>query len=252
MAFGVKGGVGLVRVRYRQADGQFVDTTLDRLVVGEVADGLPVREFRWYKGRRHYSGWYWSSSTTTRRLVAYESRLEAARIMLADFDPGVVSITAQPFQLIGLDGSVMRRHVPDALLTDADSGVTVVDVKAPSKMADPGVQAVFGWTRQVVASRGWAFEAWSGASRGVLENIRFLAGYRRRSLVDEALLPVVEEAAQQQSTIGAIERALSDRHGVPLVRAAMLHLLWIGVLRTDLDRPLSVETPVRVGREAPR
>lgn len=81
-------------MKYRAGDGSVVETTLDRLVVDEVVDGLPVREFRWYKGRRHYSGWYYSS--TMRRLVVYESRLELARIMLADFDSQVVGIAAQP------------------------------------------------------------------------------------------------------------------------------------------------------------
>lgn len=81
---------------YRGDNGEFADTTLGRL-----AAGLPVREFRSYKGREHYSGWYWSS--TLARLVVYESRLELARIMLADFDPLVTGIAAQPFLLTGTD-----------------------------------------------------------------------------------------------------------------------------------------------------
>ncbi|HEY5988526.1 MAG TPA: hypothetical protein VIV12_19420 [Streptosporangiaceae bacterium] len=43
-------------MRYRRADGGFAEATLDRLVPEDVADGLPVREFRSYKGRLHYSG----------------------------------------------------------------------------------------------------------------------------------------------------------------------------------------------------
>jgi len=93
---------GRVRLRYRCADGEFADTTLERVVVDDVVAGLPVREFRWYRGRRHYSGWYWSS--TMGRLVAYESRLELARVMLADQDRDVVGIAAQPFWLTGADG----------------------------------------------------------------------------------------------------------------------------------------------------
>jgi hypothetical protein len=31
------------------------------------------------------------------QLVAYESRLELARLILADFDPRVLAIAAQPF-----------------------------------------------------------------------------------------------------------------------------------------------------------
>src|SRR5579859_1658087 len=98
-----------VRVTYRAGDGGVVETTLDRVAVGDVAGGLPVREFRWYKGRRHYSGWYWSA--TTGRLVAYESRLELARIMLADFDPLVTAIAAQPFLLAG----PRKGHLPALL-----------------------------------------------------------------------------------------------------------------------------------------
>jgi hypothetical protein len=63
--------------------------------VDEVAGSLPVREFRWYRGRKHYSGWYHAS--TTGRMVAYESRLELARILIADFASDVTEIAAQPF-----------------------------------------------------------------------------------------------------------------------------------------------------------
>ena len=47
-----------VSVTYRSQDGVVAETTLDRLSADDVMAGLPVREFRWYKGRRHYSGWY--------------------------------------------------------------------------------------------------------------------------------------------------------------------------------------------------
>jgi hypothetical protein len=126
---------GDIRVTYRAGSGTVADTTLDRLRTDEVIAALPVREFRWYKGRRHYSGWYWCA--TGQRLVVYESRLELARIMLADFDPCVTGIAAQPFLLTGADASRIRRHVPDLLLVAAGGGVMVVDVKAPSRMADP-------------------------------------------------------------------------------------------------------------------
>ncbi|HUY48709.1 MAG TPA: TnsA-like heteromeric transposase endonuclease subunit [Streptosporangiaceae bacterium] len=162
----------------------------------DVVAGLPVREFRSYQGRLHYSGWYWSSSMS--RLLAYESRLELARVMLADFDPSVAGIAAQPFLLAGTDGTRDRRHVPDLLLVGVDGGVTVVDVKAPSRMADPGVRSQFAWTLQVCTGRGWAFEAWSGADSRLLANVRFLAGYRRPAVIDTGLIaPVLDAAAGQ-------------------------------------------------------
>jgi hypothetical protein len=177
--------------------------------------------------------------------VAYESRLELARIMLADFDPAVTGLAAQPFQLTGPDGGRDRRHVPDLLLVAGDGAVTVVDVKAASRLRDPQVRAQFSWTRAVAAARGWGFEAWSGADRRLLDNVRFLAGYRRSLVIDAGLLPVVLHAAREQATIGSVEQALAGEHPVALVRPAVLHLLWTGRLRADLRRPLSAATPVR-------
>jgi hypothetical protein len=54
--------VGEVRVCHRRADGDFAETMLDRVVPAEVVDRLPVRQCRSYKGRLHYSGWYWSAA----------------------------------------------------------------------------------------------------------------------------------------------------------------------------------------------
>jgi hypothetical protein len=57
----------------------------------------PWRTFRSYKGQRHYSARFWSA--TENRLVLYESRLELARLLFADFDTSVRGIVAQPFLL---------------------------------------------------------------------------------------------------------------------------------------------------------
>lgn len=49
------------------------------------AEAVPWRTFRWHRDQKHYSGFYWSA--TMRDHVIYESRLELARLLLADFDP---------------------------------------------------------------------------------------------------------------------------------------------------------------------
>jgi len=234
-------------VQYRPADGEQVDTTLDLVAAGELAQSLPVREFRWYKGQRHYSGWYWSA--TMQGLVAYESRLELARIMLADFDPGVTAIAGQPFRLIGSDGDRIRRHVPDILLVTSDGGVTVVDVKSPHKRDDPGVRAVMEWTGRTAGLRGWGFEDWYGTDPVLLANVRFLAGYRRAAVIDESVVLAVREAAGEAVTIADLERSV--RAETVLVRPAVLRLLWTGELAADLTRPLgglSVVAPRTAGK----
>jgi hypothetical protein len=223
----------------------FVDTSLDRVMLDELAGGRPVREFRWYRGQKHYSGWYWSS--TMRRLVAYESRLEMARVMLADFDCRVTAIASQPFRLIGADGQRIRRHVPDILLVDVDGGVTVVDVKDPRKREDPDVRFLMRWTERTVALRGWGFEEWYGTHPDLLANIRFLVGYRREWVIEQNLIDDVRRVAAVGSPIVDVERALRQVPSV-LVRPVVLHLLWIGELVTDMSKPLSglsvVKSPV--------
>ncbi|MEV1088137.1 TnsA-like heteromeric transposase endonuclease subunit [Streptomyces microflavus] len=232
-----------VQATYRRSNGRLVEAELDRVPVDKVADGLPVREFRWYRGRKHYSGWYHAS--TTGRMVTYESRLELARILIADFASEVTEIAAQPFQLVGPDGGRIRRHVPDLFLVHADGLVTVVDVKAPSRMKDPKVIAQFDWTRQVCSRRGWVYETWSGAEPAVVENVRFLAGYRRRDLVETSLIARVLEAAAGQPTIGGIEAALTGQP-CEIVRPVVLHLIWSGHLVADLRAPLNRASRIRV------
>jgi hypothetical protein len=224
-------------VRYRDRTGEFSESPLDRVSAEVLLTSMPVREFRWFKGRRFYSGWYWSA--TMRRLVAYESRLELARILLADFDPTVVAIAAQPFQLLGLDAGRSRSHVPDLLLQNRSGLVTVVDVKPEHRLARPEVQAVFRWTEVLVTACGWAFEVWSGSDAAVLENVRFLAGYRRPETVDGALLPLIMEAAVQGGTIEELELAVRSHVPVWVARPAILHLLWRGDLQADLTVPLA-------------
>lgn len=103
--------------------------------IDELAAAAPWRTFRWYSGQRHYSGTYWSA--TMRDHVIYESRLELARLLFADFDPSVRRVVAQPFLLKAeVDGAV-RKHIPDYLLV-TDEGPVVVDVKPLHRLSKPG------------------------------------------------------------------------------------------------------------------
>ncbi|MCC3318317.1 TnsA-like heteromeric transposase endonuclease subunit [Nocardia africana] len=229
-------------VRFRGDDGEFVDTTLRRLPIDEVLSGRPVREFRWWKGKRHYSGWYWSS--TTGGHVVYESRLELARILLADQDRDVVAIAAQPFLLEGVDGDRVRKHVPDLLLARADGGLTVVDVKSPDRVSDSKVAAQFAWTRSVCEEHGLGFEVWSGCDPVLLGNVRFLAGYRRPVTIALELADAVMAAVSEPLELGVLERSLA-RSAPPLViRPVILHLLWRSWLSADLSQTLSSSTVV--------
>lgn len=196
---------------------------------------VPWRAFRWHQGQRHYSGFYWSS--TMHDHVIYESRLELSRLLYADFDPAVRAIFAQPFLLSAQVEGRSRRHVPDFLLL-TDAVPVVVDVKPARLLGEEKVAFTLGWTRHAVAARGWGYEVFTEPAVARLENIRFLAGYRRADLIDPVVVREVRAAGLAGGTLGQGFAAVPG-HPAALVRAAVLHLLWRGELTVDLDRPLS-------------
>lgn len=206
--------------------------------VVDLVEGRPWRVFRWRRGQAHYSGWYWSA--TMGRHVVYESRLELARLLLADFDPRVASIAAQPFHVTGRCDGRIRQHVPDFLLVDRDGLVTVVNVKPAELLSDPAVAAALEWAGTVFSERGWRHEIWSCVPAEVLANVRFLAAYRYRDRVAADALARVEETVGEAMSLGELEATWP--HQWDETRAAALHLVWRGTLRADLETPLSGAT----------
>ena len=187
------------------------------------------------RGQSHYPGFYWSATTGAH--VVYESRLELARLLVADFDPAVTAIAAQPFLLRALAGGRVRRHVPDFLLVRADETAQLVNVKPAGRLPIPEVAEALAWPGELAGSHGWDYEVWSGADPVVLANVRFLAGYRR-----PGLLPAGWPTGPGRGPAGRPRsRALAGRTGragLPgSARAAVLRLLWEREPDHDLTRP---------------
>jgi hypothetical protein len=203
----------------------------------------PWRTFRWWYGQMHYSGTYWSA--TMQDHVIYESRLELARLIYADFDPDVTRIVAQPF-LMSIDmDDARRRHVPDYLL-ETSSGVTVVDVKPLERTKNPKVAHVLEWARSMTEELGWNYEVWTEPPEVEYANLKFLAGYRDQRRVHRELLALLREAQLSGISISEAITHCTDWPS-PLVRAGIFHLIWCGWLRTDLGEPLQSRAILQEG-----
>lgn len=231
----------------RLHDGETVpDRPLRQVTAARVIAAAPWRMTRSARGQAHYPGWYWSA--TTGGHVIYESRLELARLLLADFDPGVVAIAAQPFPRLAPGGGRFRRHVPDFLLVHADQTVRVVNVKPASRLADPAVAEALAWPGEVFEARGWVHEIWTGADPVLLANVRFLAGYRRPGMPPEAVTGAVLGLVRPGECLGGLLDRLERGWPRPLAKAALLRLLWQRRVSTDLTRPLDAGSVVEVIR----
>lgn len=230
-------------VQVRQRDGSVGVEEVSSLTLGLLDAAIPWRRFRSYRGQRHYSGSYWS--TTMESLVGYESRLELANLLCEDFDPSTTWILSQPFLLAGADGSRKRRHVPDYLVERIGGRACVIDVKPAALLADPKIAAALTWSARMVESIGWEYVVRSEPEPVRLGNIKFLAGYRRAFQFIPVEVEAVRLAVREPMTIGQACRIGAGQIAEPeYARGIVLHLLWAGKLTTDLSVPLSSTTIV--------
>jgi len=221
----------------RYDDGLVQEFLLDRLRVADFCGSVPWRQVRSRHGQAHYSGSY--ASAKMGGFVIYESRLELARLLLADFDPKVEKIYAQPFRLVARVGGRVRRHVPDFLLVTVAGTARLVNVKPAGRLRDQQVAEALAWPGVLAERHGWEYEVWSGADVVVLENIRFLAGYRRPGVVPAAEIERALECVRHGEQLADAELRLAGDRLRHEARPALLALLWAGRLTTDLTRPLS-------------
>jgi hypothetical protein len=231
-------------VSLRMSDGGEASFPVRQLQGRQVIAAVPWRKTRSARGQAHYPGYFWSA--TTGGHVIYESRLELARLLLADFDRDVAAIAAQPFLLQACVAGTARRHVPDFLLAHADGSVRVVNVKPAGKLAEPPIAEALAWPRQLIEGHGWQYEIWSGADPVLLANLRFLAGYRRPGLLPGGLLDDVLAAVRPGDTIGGVISRVSGGRCPGEVKAAVLRLLWQQRLRTDLSSRLDAGSTLEV------
>ncbi len=223
-------------VSLRMADDSEVHRPLREVRAHHVVAAVPWRAARSARGQAHYPGYYWSATMSAH--VIYESRLELARLLVADFAPAVVAIAAQPFLLRAKASGRVRRHVPDLFVMRADRSAQLVNVKPAAQLADQEVAEALDRPGRLARDHGWDYEIWSGADPVYLANVRFLAGYRRPWLLPAGLVDAVLAAFRAGDTFAAL--AGRDGLGCPagIGRAAVLRLLWEQRLITDLHRRL--------------
>jgi hypothetical protein len=243
---GVPGGSAVVvagaQARIRSHAGVAV-VPVDQLRLEHFTDSTPWRRPRSRRGQPHLPGCYWAA--TVAEHVVYESRLELERLLLADFDSAVSWIFAQPCLLTGVVAGAERRHVPDFLLASAEGAVTVVNVKPAVRLLVPKVAQALAWPGAVFEAHGWGYEVWSGAPRALVENVRFLAAYRRPGLLDETQLENALAEVVDGEPLGAAVQRLAGGGPAWQMRPVLLALLWRHRLVTDLSRPLSAASVLR-------
>lgn len=219
----------------RLQSDEVVRVAASRAKPAMLDEALPWRTFRMYYGQPHYSGTYWCA--TENSSVIHESRLELSRLILADFDTKVSHIVAQPFLLRAKVDGARRRHIPDYFLKTCD-GPVVVAVKPRDQLDKPKNIDTFAWVRRAIESMGWRFEIASEPEPVLMENVRFLAGYRRSRYINTDALKELRSVNLNNVSFGDVLRQVTHTPA-PLARSALLHMLWSHEVSTDLNAVLT-------------
>lgn len=204
----------------------------------EAVNGAPPwRSSRWFFGHEYHSGAYYSATTSTQ--VIYETRLQLRRLILADFDPSVTFVVAQPFQLHAMVDGAHRRYVPDYFLTTTN-GPVVLDVAPSDRRSTPRSRDTYSWVRKALSTRQWTLDVVSEPPPTFFHNVHMLAGYRRCPVTLRTALQQLRSLNLIGMTVGeALARVTGERS---TAYAALMHLLWTHDVSVDLNARIRDDT----------
>lgn len=194
------------------------------------------------------------------RMVASESSLECDLLLLLDFDQTVERYEEQPVRIEYRDGRGRRRtYTPDVLVhfrqdivQEQPTTPLLYEVKYRADLFEnwPQFKPKFRAGRAYARERGWRFKLITEREirTPYLESARFLRQYRRLQPDDaerRLLLDRLRELGESDP-----ESLLLAIYPEPVKRAELLPTLWhlvaVDEIHADLDRPLTMRSPIRV------
>lgn len=204
---------------------------------GLVKLAQPWRTYRWFFGHKYHSGGYWTATTSAH--VTYETRLQLRRLILADFDPSVTHIVAQPFQIHATVDGAPRRYVPDYYL-ETTRGPIVLHIASTERRATPRSLDTYAWMREALEKWEWTFDIVGEPPPRCFHNVHMLAGYRRCPVTLHPALTQLQSLDLAGMTIGEAIASIADERDI--ARAALMHLIWTHHVSIDLNARIRDDT----------
>lgn len=211
-------------------------------------DCLPVRPIPEHVGQLNTPGKYWS--TSTQRLVDYESFLESKWITLLDFDPTFCAMSCQPMRFDGVDIEGVWDHTPDIFALRTSGSPLLLDIKHPKVANLDEVKLIrqYQRTRSIAAKMGWEYRFVGEPAQQLWVNVRWLAGFRRPPNAGLDYVPKLLAATRLPIEICELCRHICDE---VLARPVLFHLMWKQDITFDIHQPLRDWTPVWLRNDQP-
>ena len=186
--------------------------------------------------------------------IAFESTLERDFALLQLFDLTVGSVEEQPVRIEYTTSDGRSAHYTPDFLVVYKGGARdprLVEVKYQAELKEKAelYAARFEAARRYASDRAWSFEVATETTIRTprLENARFLLPYRRQSPDLGPCHRLLERLATVDAiAVGDLLRAVfttmaDQQTGLP----CLWHLVATGRIAADLDRPLTMTSPLR-------
>jgi hypothetical protein len=210
------------------------------LDIGDLVLASSMRDFARRHGQTHKPTAVWTH--TTNDLVLCESLTEGRFAVLADHDPRVHHIAAQPFTIQFPDGSAFRSHTPDFVVLSSGLHPIVIDVKTPEEAIQPAYVALHAAAAAALQPQGIAHIVVADLPLTVDSNLSFFQG----TAVAESDYQASETHVRKSWRPGATSRYLASM--LPndgdldeeTLHIAIRQMLWRRALRADLRKPFNL------------
>lgn len=229
-------------VRWTIASKEFSAPATPALLHEPLVDSDPARSGAQYQNRINSHGRYYWQRTASH--VWHESVLELRCLERLDFEGEVLRVAAQPFEVTFREGADTQRHTPDFFGLLRDGSQVVYDVKPLGRMTEK-VQVQFAETARVCTAIGWRHEV---LHEGSEMSTMVLSHLRKSRHPNSCPSTDVRDQARQVFADGrplAQGREMLNRRHPALAMPYIKHLIWHGILRVDIERPLTLDTVVR-------
>jgi hypothetical protein len=221
----------------------------DSVTWSDLVGSHPVRDYSRHRGQKNKPIAFFSR--TTGDLINCESRLERSFALVADFNPDVVHIAAQPCAIQFPVGDELRVHTMDFVVLALGRIPIAVDVKTAKEAADPKWIARHKRIRALLGRAGIGHFVWTGLPPTIVENLAYFSSAQ----VTDGSLDRVRDIAVSQSAAGTSAGLLAkviephigvwpatNGRNVPPSRIAPVlvrAMLWERTLTTDLTVPFA-------------
>lgn len=216
-------------------------------VIEQRDDGSPVRKI--FNGRRHMPVGL-VPSVKSRRMIAWESRLERKAIRWFEVDESVVSYREQPHTLSFRLGGRKVRYTPDFEVEQEDGVTRIVECKYRDDLRklDPLYRAKIHHARHLYRSVGISFQIVSDMRFRMFpvwhNNARMVEKTRRLCPGPFELAALIQHLeARSESTMHDCARVLV---GQERAEDRVLALIARRIISVDLSRPVNGQTRVRL------